>query len=51
MPPGRISDQQWKLTFDVKTQGSYFVADEARAIWAAQGLRGSLLLTPVSTPS
>src|SRR5207247_29696 len=27
------------------TQGSYFVADEARAIWAAQGLRGSLLLT------
>ena len=42
---GRISDQQWKLTFDVNTQGSYFVADEARAIWAAQGLRGSLLLT------
>ena len=42
---GRISDQQWKLTFDVNTQGSYFVADEARAIWAAQGLRGSLVLT------
>jgi rhamnulose-1-phosphate aldolase/alcohol dehydrogenase len=42
---GRISDQQWKLTFDVNTQGGYFVADEARSIWAAQGLRGSLVLT------
>jgi NAD(P)-dependent dehydrogenase (short-subunit alcohol dehydrogenase family) len=42
---GRISDQQWKLTFDVNTQGGYFVADEARAIWSAQGLRGSMVLT------
>ena len=31
--------------FDVNTMGGYFVADEARAIWAAQGLRGSLVLT------
>jgi rhamnulose-1-phosphate aldolase/alcohol dehydrogenase len=42
---GRISDSQWKLTFDVNTMGGYFVADEARAIWNAQGLRGSLVLT------
>jgi rhamnulose-1-phosphate aldolase/alcohol dehydrogenase len=42
---GRITDQQWKLTFDVNAAGGYFVADEARALWAAQGLRGSLVLT------
>jgi len=42
---GRITDAQWKLTFDVNVMGSYLVADEARAIWARQGLRGSLVLT------
>ncbi len=42
---GRLTDNQWKTTFDVNVMGSYLVADEARAVWAAQGLRGSLVLT------
>lgn len=42
---GHITDAQWKTTFDVNVMGSYLVADEARAIWARQGLRGSLVLT------
>jgi rhamnulose-1-phosphate aldolase/alcohol dehydrogenase len=48
VPPdksGRISDEQWKLTFDINVRGSYVVADEARSLWAQQGLRGSLVLT------
>jgi NAD(P)-dependent dehydrogenase (short-subunit alcohol dehydrogenase family) len=42
---GRISDQQWKLTFDVNVMGEYLVGDEARQMWLDQGLRGSLVLT------
>ncbi len=42
---GHITDAQWKLTFDVNVMGSYLVADEARGIWARQGLRGSLAMT------
>ena len=42
---GRITDAQWKTTFDVNVMGSYLVADEARAVWQRQGLRGSLALT------
>jgi NAD(P)-dependent dehydrogenase (short-subunit alcohol dehydrogenase family) len=42
---GRITDEQWDFTFDVNVKGSYLVADEARAVFASQGLRGSLLLT------
>jgi NAD(P)-dependent dehydrogenase (short-subunit alcohol dehydrogenase family) len=42
---GRVSDEQWKLTFEINVRGSYTVADEARALWARQGLRGSLVLT------
>ena len=48
VPPdreGHITDAQWKATFDVNVLGGYLVADEARAIWARQGLRGSLVLT------
>ena len=48
VPPdrdGHITDEQWRFTFDVNVMGSYLVADEARAIWARQGLRGSLVLT------
>jgi rhamnulose-1-phosphate aldolase/alcohol dehydrogenase len=48
VPPdreGRITDDQWKFTFDVNLMGSYLVADEARAVWARQDLRGSLVLT------
>jgi rhamnulose-1-phosphate aldolase/alcohol dehydrogenase len=42
---GRIPDEGWRRTFDVNVMGSYLVADEARRVWAAQGLKGSLVLT------
>jgi rhamnulose-1-phosphate aldolase/alcohol dehydrogenase len=42
---GHVTDDQWKSTFDVNVMGSYLVADEARGVWAAQELRGSLVLT------
>lgn len=42
---GRIPDDKWALTYAVNVTGSYLVADEAHAIWQAQGLRGSLVLT------
>lgn len=42
---GRIPDEGWRRTFDVNVMGSYLVADEARRVWEAQGLRGSLVLT------
>ena len=42
---GRIPDDKWALTFAVNVTGGYLVADEARAVWQAQGLRGSLVLT------
>jgi rhamnulose-1-phosphate aldolase/alcohol dehydrogenase len=48
VPPdraGRVTDEQWKTTFDVNVTGSYLVADEARGVWARQGLKGSLVLT------
>jgi len=48
VPPskdGHITDEQWQLTFNVNVMGGYIVADEARGIWQAQGLRGSLVLT------
>jgi NAD(P)-dependent dehydrogenase (short-subunit alcohol dehydrogenase family) len=48
VPPdraGHITDSQWRTTFDVNVMGGYLVADEARAIFARQGLRGSIVLT------
>ena len=48
VPPsksGKITDSQWDLTFAVNVKGSYIVADEARRIWEAQGLSGTLVLT------
>jgi rhamnulose-1-phosphate aldolase/alcohol dehydrogenase len=48
VPPdktGHVTDSQWKLTFDINVQGSYLVAEEARAIWERQGLRGSMVIT------
>ena len=48
VPPdatGHIPDDKWALTFAITVTGSYLVADEARAIWQAQGLKGSLVLT------
>lgn len=48
VPPnaeGAIPDDKWRLTFDVNVMGAYLVADEARKIWASQGLRGSMVIT------
>jgi rhamnulose-1-phosphate aldolase/alcohol dehydrogenase len=48
VPPtkdGRITDPQWNLTFAVNVKGGYLIADEARQIWEAQGLSGTLVLT------
>jgi rhamnulose-1-phosphate aldolase/alcohol dehydrogenase len=42
---GRITDQQWRLTFDVNVLGSYIISDEAHAVWQAQQLPGNLVLT------
>ena len=42
---GHVTDQQWKTTFDVNVMGLYLVADESRALWTGQGLRGSMVLT------
>jgi rhamnulose-1-phosphate aldolase/alcohol dehydrogenase len=48
VPPstdGSLPDDKWKLTFDVNVMGMYLVADEAKSIFAAQGLRVSIVLT------
>ncbi|MCB8983515.1 MAG: bifunctional rhamnulose-1-phosphate aldolase/short-chain dehydrogenase [Ardenticatenaceae bacterium] len=48
VPPskeGKISDDKWDLTFAVNVKGGYILADEARKIWEAQGLPGTLVLT------
>ncbi len=48
VPPdrsGAIPDKKWGLTFDVNVTGAYLIADEAKEIWRAQGLKGSLVLT------
>ncbi|HLF79130.1 MAG TPA: bifunctional rhamnulose-1-phosphate aldolase/short-chain dehydrogenase, partial [Dehalococcoidia bacterium] len=42
---GRIPDEKWAQTFAVNVTGAYLVADEARQIWDAQGLPGTLVLT------
>ncbi len=42
---GHITDQQWQFTFNVNVLGSYLVGDEARKVWQAQGLKGTLVLT------
>ncbi len=48
VPPDRssaISDPKWSTTFEVNVTGPYLVADEARRIWEAQGLPGTLVIT------
>jgi len=48
VPPdtsGHIPDDKWALTFAINVTGSYLVADEAKKIWQAQGLKGSLVVT------
>ncbi len=48
VPPdrsGAISDPKWSTTFEVNVTGPYLVADEARRIFEAQGLPGTLVIT------
>jgi rhamnulose-1-phosphate aldolase/alcohol dehydrogenase len=48
VPPdtaGNIPDEKWALTFAINVTGAYLVADEARPLWAEQGLRANLVLT------
>ncbi len=42
---GGIPDAMWGRTFAINVTGSYLVADEAKRIWGAQGLTGTLVLT------
>ena len=41
---GHIPDGMWDTTFNVNVKGAYIVADEARKIWEAQGLPGSVVI-------
>ncbi|MGE5376507.1 MAG: bifunctional rhamnulose-1-phosphate aldolase/short-chain dehydrogenase [Bacteroidota bacterium] len=48
VPPdieGYIPDDKWALTYAINVTGPYLVADEAKKIWEAQGLKGSLVIT------
>lgn len=42
---GHIPDERWALTYAVNVTGAYIVSDEARKIYEAQNLRGSMVLT------
>src|SRR5205823_4951917 len=42
---GHIPDEKWSQTYAINVTGGYLVADEAKKIWHAQGLKGSLVLT------
>jgi rhamnulose-1-phosphate aldolase/alcohol dehydrogenase len=42
---GSIPDTRWADTFDVNVTGVFLVADEAKTIWDAQGLPGSMVVT------
>src|SRR6266508_2264899 len=48
VPPdkqGYIPDDKWSLTYAINVTGPYLVADEAKKIWQAQGLKTSLVIT------
>jgi rhamnulose-1-phosphate aldolase/alcohol dehydrogenase len=48
VPPdktGYIPDEKWALTYAINVTGPYLVADEAKKIWQAQGLKNSLVIT------
>jgi rhamnulose-1-phosphate aldolase/alcohol dehydrogenase len=42
---GYIPDEKWALTYAINATGPFLVADEAKTIWQAQGLRTSLVIT------
>jgi rhamnulose-1-phosphate aldolase/alcohol dehydrogenase len=41
---GRITEEQWRTTFDVNTMGSMLAADEAQRVMSQQGSGGSIVL-------
>ena len=41
---GRITEEQWRKTFDVNLLGSYIAADEAQRLMKEQGTPGSIVL-------
>ena len=41
---GRITESQWRTTFDVNTLGSYLAADEAMQVMQGQGSGGQVVL-------
>ena len=48
VPPdkqGYIPDEKWALTYAINVTGPFLVASEAKRIWLAQGLKGSLVVT------
>jgi NAD(P)-dependent dehydrogenase (short-subunit alcohol dehydrogenase family) len=48
VPPdkhGYIPDEKWTLTYAINVTGPFLVADEAKKIWQAQGLKSSLVIT------
>lgn len=48
VPPdkhGHIADDKWALTYAINVTGPYLVANEAKTIWQAQGLKTSLVIT------
>ncbi len=42
---GEIGDEAWDKSFGANVTGNYIVADEAKKIWQAQGLGGSIVIT------
>ena len=40
-----MPDEKWALTYAINVTGPYLVADEAKIIWQAQGLKTSLVIT------
>ncbi len=44
-PDGVISDAQWALTLEVNVTANYLLSDEAKKVFDAEGLDGSIVLT------
>lgn len=42
---GRVTDDQWRTTFEVNVRGLAVVGEEAGRVFRSQGLRGSVVLT------
>lgn len=42
---GNLGDSAWDNSFSVNVKGNFIVADETSAIWDAQNLKGSMVIT------